>query len=104
MREDRNRQLEALTDFDRQGPNLPTGNTGVLLKTFTQSVYPTAAASVFACHPCNCDADDTEGAAPSFAVDSSQIIFALNIGATVPASGSLVIGISTGGRVVFAFT
>ena len=101
MRNDRNRQIEALDDIDLAAGTDMDGMAGNLLVTFTQTAYPTVAQSVYACHPVDINVADTEGAVPTFVPDTTAVIYAANIGTTVPASGSYVIGTSTGGRVTF---
>lgn len=101
MRTDRNRQEEALDDLDLLPDDQMDGSLGYLLQTFTEATYPTVAGSVYACHPVLIGADDTEGATPSLSADSSVTIYAVNIGSEIPDSGTNVVAIAVGGRVVF---
>ena len=101
MREDRSRQYEALADLDRLPDDQLDGSAGFLLVTTTCASYPTAAGSVYCCNPVWLDADDTEGATPTFTADTGVTIYALNIGTTVPPAGSYVIAVAVGGRVCF---
>lgn len=103
MRTDRNRQSEALDDLDRLPDDQQDGAAGVLLKTKTCTTYPTAAGSVYCCNPVLVDADSTEGATPTFTADTSVLIFALNIGSSIPAAGTYLIGTAVGGRMAFSF-
>jgi hypothetical protein len=102
MRDDRNRQLEALADLDLLPDDQVDGAAGMLLVTTTCSSYPTAAGSVYCCNPVWIDADDTEGATPTFSA-AADTIYALNVGSEVPPAGSNVIAVAVGGRVVFAW-
>jgi hypothetical protein len=62
-----------------------------VVQTFTESTYPTAAAEFFACHPVTVLGTETEGAAGDYTVDSGTTIYVLNLGPTIPASGTKVI-------------
>jgi len=101
MRDDRNRQAEALADLDRLPDDHLDGAAGWLLVTTACASYPTAAGVVYCCNPVWVDAADTEGASPSFAADSDVTIYALNLGKQTPPSGSYVIATAVGGRVCF---
>lgn len=101
MRDDRLRQDSTLDDLDRTPETELDCAPGELLQTYTHTTYPTAAGDVYACHPVWIDADDDEGATPSFAVDTSVTIYAINVGSEIPPSGSNVIAHAVGGRWVF---
>jgi len=103
MRDDRNRQAEALADLDILPQDQIDGAAGWLLKTFVKTSYPTAVSVVFACHPVWVDAADTEGATPSFTVDSTVEIYALNLGTLVPPVGTIMVGTAVGGRVTIRY-
>jgi hypothetical protein len=101
MRTDRDRHADALEDLDLLPEDQQGGSAGELLQTFTESVYPTTAGRVYACHPVLIDVDDTEGAEPTYTVDALVTIYAVNIGSEIPDTGTKVIGIAVGGRMVF---
>jgi hypothetical protein len=103
VRDDRSRQDEALADLDRLPQNQLDGASGWLLQTTACDSYPTSAGVVYCCHPVLVDADDTEGATPSFAADADVTIYALNLGTQAPPSGTYLIGTGTGGRICFRF-
>lgn len=103
MRTDRDRQAEALDDIDLLPDDQLDGSAGVLVRTFTESSYPTVAASVYACHAVLVDAAANEGADPSFTEDTSVTLYVANVGSGIPASGSYVVAVSAGGRLVFNF-
>jgi hypothetical protein len=104
MREDRNRQAEARDDLDSLQDTAPTGSGGIVLQTFTQTTYPTTAGAIYACNPCFVNALDTEGATATITPDTTQVIYALNLGSTVPPTGTTVIGITIGGRTSFCWS
>jgi len=104
VRDDRLRQGETIAEFDRLPDDQLDGSQGELLQTYTETTYPTVAGRVYACHPVWIDADDTEGATPTFTVDTDITIYALNVGSQIPASGTKVIGHLVGGRWVFRWS
>ena len=69
-----------------------------VLLTFTETTYPTTAATTYATHPVTILGDDTEGAAATLTADTAVTIYALNLGSTVPPSGTYVLGHQAGGR------
>lgn len=103
MRTDRNRQSEALDDLDRLPDDQTDGSAGMLLVTKTCSTYPTAAGKVYCCNPVLIDVDDIEGSTPSFAADTTVLIYALNIGSAIPPAGTYLIGAGVGGRIAFSY-
>lgn len=103
MRDDRNRQRGTLDEFDRLPEDQLDGSIGVLLRTFTETTYPTAAASVFACHPVSLNVGDQEGDGPALIEDTDTTIYAVNLGDQIPVAGSYVIGFGVGGRTSFLY-
>lgn len=74
----------------------------MLVQTFTKTTYPTTAATEYACHPISqITGDEAEGASVGFTADSSTTIYALNLGSTVPPSGTKVIAHAVAGRWCF---
>lgn len=103
MRTDRERQSDALDDIDRLPEDQQDGSVAILVRLITQTTYPTVAASVYACHAVSVDATDTEGTDPSFSEDASTVLYAVNVGNSIPDSGIYVIVSGAGGRLVFSF-
>lgn len=103
MRTDRDRQAEALDDFDRLPDDCEGGSVGVLLVTKTCAVYPTSAGQVYCCNPVAVDADNIEGATPTFTADTNVLIYAVNLGSSIPPTGTYVVGAAVGGRMAFTY-
>lgn len=99
--EERDRFAAAIDALERFVDDGPDGSDAALLRTFTETTYPTVAASVYACHPVSIGVAETEGATPTFTVDTTRTIYALNIGTQIPATGTNLIGHVCGGRWVF---
>lgn len=101
MTEERERIAELWDRLARMDDDGPDGSDAMLLRTFTEGTYPTTAEAVYACHPISIDVAETEGATPTLTEDTSQTIYALNVGSEIPDSGTDVIGHTAGGRVTF---
>ena len=78
------------------------GSATILAKTVTVSSYPTAAASFFGCQPVSVLGAEAEGGPGSLTV-ITQTFYALNLGSTVPSSGTYVLCTFTGNRWVFRY-
>ena len=100
----RHRHDEAQFDLDQLPEEAGGGADAMLVQTFTETTYPTTASTEYACHPISeIDSDEAEGASVSFTADSSVTIYALNVGSTVPPSGTKVIAHAVGGRWAFRY-
>src|SRR5579885_2670836 len=98
----RERLVRASDAFDAaQAAQEAYGSAALLCQTTTVSTYPTTAQAYYACNPVSCDGTEAEGQAVTYTPDTSTTLFALNIGTTVPPSGSRVICHSVGGRWCF---
>lgn len=100
----RNRQIALSAALDRAQSNRPPfGSAAVLCQTFEEGTYPTSAASMFACKPQEIDSDESEGAAASYVESSATVLYAANLGGSVPPQNTNVIAHSVGGRWVFSY-
>ncbi len=71
--------------------------------TTTVTTYPTSAGVFYACNPELIYGNETEGATPTFTADGSTIVYALNLGTSIPPNGTILVIHSVGGRWVFRF-
>jgi hypothetical protein len=95
------RRHDALApEAERIDAEFPQGTPALLLKTVTVGTYPTSASSYFACNRVTPGGTESEGAAPSLTVRTGTL-YALNLGSTVPASGTYVVASLLEGRWVF---
>lgn len=101
MIEERDRLAALRDEMDRMDDDGPDGSDAALLRTFTETTYPTTAVAVYACHLVSIDCDETEDATPTFTPDTSQVVYAANLGTEIPAIGTDVIGHVSGGRWTF---
>jgi len=97
----RDRQATLRDDLDRMSDDGPDGSEAMLLRTFTETTYPTVASAEYACHPVTIDVDETEGATPTLAPDTDVTIYALNVGTEIPDEGTDIPADVVGGRVTF---
>jgi hypothetical protein len=102
----RERQEDLADDIEAlEGEERSDGSSSLLVQTVAESTYPTTPLACFACTPVTIDGEDTEGAAANFAVDDSgAILYAFNLGSSVPPVGTaLVVDDVGGGRYVFRY-
>ena len=100
------RDAEAAGEIDRaDAPAAAPPPSAVVVQTFAESTYPTAAASFFACRPVAvASAGAAEGAAASFSTFASDyVIYALNLGSEVPPIGSRHVASRVGAYWVFRY-
>lgn len=96
-------RVAALQDaLDRLDSDSSDGNPAMLVATYQQTTYPTAANKFYACHPVDAGGAEVEGGSGTFAT-SSGTIYALNAGSKIPPVGTRVIVASINGRWEFAY-
>ena len=98
MRNERARFDVARADLDRLDEGDQDEAQALLVKTFTESAYPTAAGSVFACHPVGLGGTEDEGDVATQTEDTSETVYVFNLGSTVPPTGTTLIAHAVGGR------
>jgi hypothetical protein len=100
-------ERERHQDLEDLVGRLPDGCSGAtasrLLKTTTLNVYPAVAGRFYACNPVELDGTETEGGTATGTPDTTQVIYALNAGTTIPPSGTVVIASAVGGRWTFRY-
>jgi hypothetical protein len=98
------RDLEgaSVDDINRRDLNPAFGSPSILASTTTISVYPTSAQSYFACMPLTLLGTEKEGS-PGVTTPGYAPFYALNIGSTVPPSGTQVLTTLVGSRWVFRY-
>ncbi len=74
-----------------------------LLTTVEITSYPTAAGAFYAGNPTYVNGTETEGGVASYSPDSSQVIYAYNLGTQIPPEGTRVVAHALGGRWVFRY-
>ncbi len=100
----RDRQAALSAALDRAQSDRPAfGSAAVLCQTVEEDTYPITAASMFACKPQEIDSDESEGAAASYVDSSSTLLYAANIGGTLPPQNTTVIAHAVGGRWTFSY-
>jgi hypothetical protein len=100
---ERERQKALSGVLDRVVPFVADGSAALLLTTTTVTAYPGAAAAFFAANPIEIDGSEVEGGAATYTADSTQIVYALNVGTQVPPVGTRVVAHAVGGRWVFRY-
>jgi hypothetical protein len=93
----------ALADDVRRRDSDPTlGLPNLLAQTTTLKAYPTTAQCYYACEPLTVLGAEVEGGAGTTSASPSTF-FALNIGSTIPPSGTQVVTTFVGNRWVFRY-
>jgi hypothetical protein len=100
---ERERQKALSGVIDRVVPFATDGSAALLLTTTTMATYPTTAESFFATNPTEIDGSEVEGGAASYTPDTTQFVYALNVGTMVPPVGTRVVASAVGGRWVFRY-
>jgi hypothetical protein len=100
---ERERQKALTCVIDRVVPFAADGSAALLLTTTTISTYPSTAGAFFASNPTEIDGSEVEGAAVSYTADTTQVVYALNVGTMIPPDGTRVVASSVGGRWVFRY-
>jgi hypothetical protein len=96
------RESALADDLGRQDPEPPIGAPTLLARTTTLKAYPSTAQSFFACQPLTLLGAEVEGG-PGVVSQGNATFFALNIGTTVPPSGTQVVTTFVGNRWVFRY-
>ena len=71
--------------------------------TTTVTTYPTSAGAYYAVNPGLITAAETEGTAGSVSADTGTVIYALNVGTSVPPNGTSIVVHGVGNRWVFRY-
>ncbi len=100
---ERERQTALAGTLDRVVPFAADGSAAILVTTTTVTTYPVTAASFYASNPTEIDGDDIEGGMASYATDTTQIAYVLNVGTQIPPTGTRVVAHAVGGRWVFRY-
>lgn len=98
-------RLASLGDaFDNaQGGGEAYGSSAMLAQTTTVTTYPTVAAAMYAVVPCDADGVESEGNAVAYVPRTGSIAYAVNLGTTIPPSGTRVVCHAVGGRWAFRY-
>ena len=89
-------------EVKRDYPQPPLGSPTLLALTTTIQTYPTSAQSYFACRPLILLGNEIEGG-PGSVTPGNATFFALNLGSTIPPSGTQVLVTFVGNRWVFRY-
>jgi hypothetical protein len=103
MRTERLRHQDLNDLVDRLDIGGAEGSLAQLLTTVTITTYPTTAGAFYAGNPTYVNGTETEGGVASYSPDPSQVIYAYNLGTTVPPEGTRVIAHAVGGRWAFRY-
>jgi hypothetical protein len=98
----RERLAELCAALDRIPDALACLPTSLLVQTTTVAVYPTVAGRYYACTPVAVGGNEAENQTPTFAA-LTGVVYAANIGATVPPSGTKLVIDLTGDRYTFRY-
>lgn len=72
-------------------------------KTTTVTTYPSTASAFYAVNPVSVVGTEAEGASASYVPTTGVVVYALNLGGSVPGVGTYVLCHSCGGRWTFRF-
>lgn len=89
-------------DVKRRDSDPPLGSPSLLAYTTTLKTYPTTSLSFYACLPLTLLGAEVEGG-PGTVSAGDAVFFALNLGSSVPPSGTQVLTTFVGNRWVFRF-
>ena len=89
-------------DVERQDADPPIGAPTLLAQTTTRTTYPATAQGFFACLPLTLLGIETEGAPGAISPGDSPF-FALNLGGSIPPSGTQIVTTFVGNRWVFRY-
>ena len=98
----RDRHAELLDEAGRLDGQVGPLPGPMLVQTKTVGTYPTVAGKYYAVAPVDPGGAEGEGNSGTFAV-GSVTFFALNVGGSVPPSGTKVVATPLGGRWVFSY-
>jgi len=102
-RTERSRHADLERVVDQFGSGSDGASAARLVITTTITTYPLAAAEFYACNPVEIDGSEIEGGAATYTADTAQVMYCLNLGTTIPPSGTRVIASAVGGRWTFRF-
>ena len=92
---------ENALDSAAQGSNYASPATvGV---TTVVTTYPTSAGAYYAVNPGWITSTETEGATGSITADTATVLYALNVGTSIPDQGTSIVAHAVGGRWVFRY-
>ncbi len=100
---DRHRALEEILDRAKSD-RPPFVAARRLVQVFEEVTLPTTADVLYACHPCEIDSDETEGASVAVIPDTSVTMYVDVIGQLPPVAGQNLIAVAVGGRWVAEMT
>ena len=103
MRTERLRHQDLNDLVDRFQPGGAHGSLAQLLTTIAVSSYPDVAGAFYAGNPTYVNGAESEGGLASYSPDSSQVIYAYNLGTEIPSEGTRVVAHAVGGRWVFRY-
>lgn len=98
LREARDGLDDAAGDLDRREGEAAECAPSVVVRTFAESAYPTAARKYYACHPAEVGGDEAEGADVVLTVNADVTVYVANLGAAVPPAGTYLIADAAGDR------
>jgi hypothetical protein len=102
-RVERERQNALSRVIDRLASFAADGSTALLVTTTTVTTYPSTASSFYASNPTEIDGSEVEGGAASYTVDTTQVVYVINVGTQVPPVGTRVVAHAVAGRWVFRY-
>jgi hypothetical protein len=70
----------------------------IVVRTFEETTYPTAATRVFACRPVSVSFNQTEGATVTLTPNASSKVYVANLSADLPAEDSFAVADAIGDR------
>jgi hypothetical protein len=96
------RESALFDEFKDNRPDFVAGSLSLLARTKVLHSYPTLASCYFACEPLAVLGTETEGG-PGVVSGNSTTFFALNLGSTIPPSGTQIVVTNVGNRWVFRY-
>jgi len=88
---------------DERAGDVPDSSSVVLGQTYTAGTYPTAAQRSYAMRLVEISGTETEGSTPTLTALTGTTFQAINLGASIPASGTNVLCFQTRGFWVFRY-
>jgi hypothetical protein len=94
-------------DLDRLVDQIAAGGSGGsaarLVTTTTVTTYPTSAGAFYGCNPTEIDGAEQENGTATYTADTTQVMYVLNLGTSIPPTGTVVIAEAVGGRWCFRY-
>jgi hypothetical protein len=100
---ERERHADLEETVDRLQSAADGGTASRLVRTTIITSYPTTAGRFYGCNPVEIDGTETEGSAATYTADTTQVIWCLNLGTTIPPASTNVIASAVGGRWCFRY-